>query len=320
MVVVLPLPFTPMISSTNGLRRPEVDGRRRQRQHLGGAPAQERPHRVGIGQLAAGERAADLLQQLLAGAHADVGGQQHLLDLVDDGRIDLLLAGEDLAQAGDEAGARAGQAGREGRALARALGGRERDHLGGGARGLGGRRRRFAASRARAAGARAGRLGLGCGLRGLAFGSSSASGSSSGSSAASSFRAFGLAEARGRGLADGVDHPLAGGAGAANQQEADQAAGDDAAHDPEQLVELGGVYRRARRVHGGWDIIIKRRCSSMSYRQAPGGRAQSSCNLHAVDECATVYSVLGRVIQESAAVTIHFTYCHSMRTLRRRGI
>ena len=48
MVVVLPLPLTPMTSRTNGLRRPEVERGRRQRQHLGGAPAQERPDRVGI--------------------------------------------------------------------------------------------------------------------------------------------------------------------------------------------------------------------------------------------------------------------------------
>ena len=189
----------------------------------------------------------------------------------------------------------------------------------GGARGLGGRRRRFRRPRGR------GRTG---GPRGAASGSGAAS-SALGSAPRGLF--FGLlgglqlsglrlAEARGRGLADSVDHALPGGAGAPNQQEADQAAGDDAAHDPEQLIELGGVYRRARRVHGGWDIITKRRCSSMSYPASPCGMWQSSCNLPAVDECATVYSVLARVIQESAAVTIHFTYCHATRTLSRRGI
>ena len=76
---------------------------------------------------------------------------------------------------------------------------------------------------------------------------------------------------------------------------------DDAAHDPEQLVELGGVYRRARRVHGGWDTIIKRGC----HRQLPARACRTwSCNLRRRTRCATVYSVLVRVLQESAAVTI----------------
>jgi len=51
-----------------------------------------------------------------------------------------------------------------------------------------------------------------------------------------------------------------------------------------------------------------------------------SWNLRAVDECATVYTVLVGVLQESAAVTIHLTYRHAIRllspcfgTVRRRG-
>src|SRR5262249_5826443 len=93
------------------MRRAEVDGRRGQRQHLGGAAAQARPDRGGRRQLAARQRAADLLEQLLTGAHADVGGQQHLLDLVDDRRVYLLLPGEDCAEARDESAARALEAG-----------------------------------------------------------------------------------------------------------------------------------------------------------------------------------------------------------------
>ena len=49
----------------------------------------------------------------LAGAHADVGGQQHLLDLVDDAGIQLLAPGEDLAEARNPARPRARQPGRQ---------------------------------------------------------------------------------------------------------------------------------------------------------------------------------------------------------------
>ena len=62
----------------------EVDRRRVQRQDLRAALAQVRPDRVGVRQLLARQRRAELLQQLLAGAHADVGGEQDLLDVVDD--------------------------------------------------------------------------------------------------------------------------------------------------------------------------------------------------------------------------------------------
>ena len=249
------------------LRRREVDGRRRQRQDLGRAPAQERPDRVGIGQLAARQRAADLLEQLLAGAHADVGGQQHLLDLVDDRRVDLLLAREDLAQTRDEAAARARQAGREGGALADRARGR-----GTGSPARAGARPRVLASvrRPRAgappACARRGRPRapvraprknprrrrpprLLLPLRARARGPSapaSREGAGQGLRRRRSIIRWRAARAR------------------RTSSRPPQPRGHDATHDSEQLVELGGVYRRARRVHGGWDTIIKRRCASMA--------------------------------------------------------
>src|SRR3954451_22484863 len=80
MVVVLPLPLTPMTSNTNGFffslthrRAPAGRGAvERQRRRLEGeelraALAQEGPDRVGILQVLARERRADLFQQPLAG-------------------------------------------------------------------------------------------------------------------------------------------------------------------------------------------------------------------------------------------------------------
>ncbi len=79
----------------------ERQRRRIEREDLSAALAQESPDRVGVFQVLARERGADLLEQALAGAHADVGGQQDLFDLVDDARIELLAAGEDLTEARD---------------------------------------------------------------------------------------------------------------------------------------------------------------------------------------------------------------------------
>ena len=112
-VVVLPLPLTPITSRTNGLAESKVSGRRVEREDLGAALAQERPDRVGVAQILARQRGSDLLEQPLAGAHADVGGEQDLLDVVDDARIQLLAPREHLAQTRDPAGARARQPGRE---------------------------------------------------------------------------------------------------------------------------------------------------------------------------------------------------------------
>src|SRR5205085_11536927 len=116
------------------LGRAEIEGRSGKRQHLRAAPPEEGPDRVGVGQLLAGERILDLVEELLARAYADVGREQHLLDLADDRWVDLLAAGKQLPEPRDEAGgAGSRQPGREDRRVS---------SLRGRARGLGRRRLR----------------------------------------------------------------------------------------------------------------------------------------------------------------------------------
>jgi hypothetical protein len=160
---------------------------------------------------------------------------------------------------------------------------------------------------------------------GFAFGSGSASASSGASDsarAASSSSSSGSSAsaracrsrprtARRRGLADAVDHALAGGPRAADDDEPEEAGDHDPAHDPEQLIQLRGVYGRARRVHGGWDSIIKGRCSSTGAGDRCDGHPDGDLgNLLALGERATVYTVLARVLKVRAPVTIHLTYGH----------
>ena len=62
-----------------------------------------RPDGVGVGELVLLEAVPDALEDRLRRLHADVGGEEHLLDLLDDRRVDLLLAGEELRQLAEEA-------------------------------------------------------------------------------------------------------------------------------------------------------------------------------------------------------------------------
>ena len=213
MVVVLPLPLTPMISSTNGLAPPEVERAAPQRQDLGGAPAQERPDRVGIGELACATASCGS-PRAASGWCARRCRRSAAPSRSRRRRTDRSASCRRRSRPGGatEAGARAARPGARARVplARRARAARERDRPGAGGRSAGGRRRRFRRLRARGRRARRGRglgrvaassarLGLGAPLR---------------SSAASGSRRLRLrSEARGRGLADAVDHPLTGGRG-----------------------------------------------------------------------------------------------------------
>ena len=93
MVVVLPEPLTPTTRITNG-RCGAVDHQRLRagRENLDDAAAQRRDQRLDVGELLARHALAQLVQNVLLASHADVGGDQARLELLEDRRIDLPTA------------------------------------------------------------------------------------------------------------------------------------------------------------------------------------------------------------------------------------
>ena len=105
MVVVLPTPLTPTISTTNGCLPRDVErllDRLQQRDQL---LAQRGEQRVGIGELALVHALAQVLDQLGAGLDADVGGDQGGFELVEQGVVEHGVAREQRAEAAREAAA-----------------------------------------------------------------------------------------------------------------------------------------------------------------------------------------------------------------------
>ena len=89
MVVVLPEPFTPTTSTTAGgsrhARRSPFAGRQDFEQMLANQPFQL----GGVVQLMPRHALADAVQNLLGGAHADVGGDQRELQFVEQVGVDF---------------------------------------------------------------------------------------------------------------------------------------------------------------------------------------------------------------------------------------
>ena len=110
MVVVLPTPLTPTISTTVGL--PAIFGSRlladgEDARRLG---AERVPHGVGVAELVLLEPLAQAPEDRLRRLHADVAREHDLFHLLEDGRVDLFLAGEERAELRDEPAARGGEA------------------------------------------------------------------------------------------------------------------------------------------------------------------------------------------------------------------
>ena len=82
-VVVLPTPLTPSTSSTNGFFDAEVERRRVDGEDLARGLADLFPDLVRLLELVLRQPGLDRLEDPVGGARADVGGEQHLLELVD---------------------------------------------------------------------------------------------------------------------------------------------------------------------------------------------------------------------------------------------
>ena len=277
MVVVLPLPLTPMTRRTNGFApRSRAAARQRRGSRCCAGAGTPRPRRDPPARCATSElRISSSSFWLVRTPMSAVSSTFSML--VDDatGRS-ASCAGEISPKPGDEPPARVrARPGASADALAGLASGRRRrkgmtwagaasGSAGGGLRGSARRRSRARTGRSAA---RAARRASGSGSR-LA-----------GSASASGLRVFGLRfvsssasalrglRARGRAAAPGPRQPLrscaaAGRAGAATSRKPTSAADADAADDREQLDRARWGLGSARRVHSGWDTIIKRRCSS----------------------------------------------------------
>ena len=89
MVVVLPEPFTPTTSSTKGLCREMSSGFCDGQQDGGDGIRQRRDERVDVVELLARDLLAQLVEDVLRGLDADVGGEQARLELVENLGVDL---------------------------------------------------------------------------------------------------------------------------------------------------------------------------------------------------------------------------------------
>ena len=110
MVVVLPLPLTPITSTTCGLLR-RIDGKRRRHrlQDLGDVVGEGRAHLL-VGHFLAEALLAELLDQAGGDADAEIGLDQRVLQLVERLLVELLL-GEEAGDALGDALGRFGEAG-----------------------------------------------------------------------------------------------------------------------------------------------------------------------------------------------------------------
>ena len=101
MVVVLPEPLTPTTRMTNGFRAPSIDERLGdRRQHLLDFGRDHRLHLVGGDRLvvaALADRSGDPRRDL----GAEIGAQQHVLDVLDHGAVELAL-GDEIGHGGAE--------------------------------------------------------------------------------------------------------------------------------------------------------------------------------------------------------------------------
>ena len=107
MLVVLPEPLTPTISTTNGLV-PRVDLQRLLAglEHLGQALAQRVEQRLDIVELVPRDAAIEICQDLAGGLDADIGGQQARLEILEHRGVDLAPA-QQAAQVARDRGAAA---------------------------------------------------------------------------------------------------------------------------------------------------------------------------------------------------------------------
>ena len=102
MVVVLPEPLTPTTSTTAGgsatrARARSLAGR------ISSRCSRIRPLQLGgVVQLVALHALPDAVQNLLGGPHADIGGDQRVLQFVEQVGVDLLLALQRVFQRGDQ--------------------------------------------------------------------------------------------------------------------------------------------------------------------------------------------------------------------------
>ena len=126
-VVVLPTPLTPTISTTVGLPPERIGPCVADGEDLRGLGAERFPHGVLVAELVLAEAVAQAAEDRLRRLYADVARQHDLFHLFENGRIDLLLAGDERAKLRDEAPARRSQALAERRDVALGLRGGCRD-------------------------------------------------------------------------------------------------------------------------------------------------------------------------------------------------